>query len=166
MLNIKELVMQSNIKPNLKSNDNTNKSIKDFDTLMDKIKNELMDSIQPYVLNNINSYQIKQIKKKFSLDQEYKVRTYKREKDYALKVFPVGNLKRLAEQKAQEVIMNGNIINLPHMGGYERFVIHDYLKNRNGIKTQSYGKEGKDRHIKICPLFGRKPKKAKKKLTI
>ena len=159
--------MHSNKKSvnNLQSSD-SNKSKNNFENLINTIKDELKESIQPYVINNTNSYQIKQIKKQLSLNSEYKIRTYKREKYSDLKVFPVGNLKRLAEQKAQEVIMNGKILSLPHMGAYERFVIHDYLKNRNGIKTQSYGKEGKDRHIKIYPLFGRKPKKAKKKLTI
>ena len=43
-------------------------------------------------------------------------------------------------------------------------LVHDYLKDRDGIKTESYG-EGKDRHIEIQPLFGRSPKKSKRRLT-
>lgn len=151
---------------NLQKSSDNNKSNQEIDTLIDTIKDELNDSIKPYILINLNPYQIKQIRKKLSLDNEYIIKMYTRDKETTLKVFPVGNLTRLAEQKAQEVIMNGKTISLPHMGAFERFVIHDYLKNRNDIKTKSYGREGKDRHIKILPLFGRKLKKAKKKLTI
>ncbi len=142
-----------------KTKENANK-------LIETIKNDLQNSIHPYILNNVNFDLIKQIKNELSSEQEYKIKTYRNGKDITLKVYPVGTLKRLAEQKAQEVLMNGKKISLPHMGAFERFVIHDYLKSRNGIKTQSFGKEGKDRHIKIYPLFGREPKKAKKKLTV
>jgi len=134
--------------------------------LIETIKHELKDSINPYILDNVNSHVINRIKKELSSEQEYRVKTYKNGREITVKIYPVGNLKRLAEQKAQEVLMNGKKITLPHMGAFERFVVHDYLKSRNGIKTQSFGKEGKDRHIKIYPLFGREPKKAKKKLTI
>jgi len=142
------------------------KTKEDINKLIETIKNDLQNSIRPYILNNVNSDLIKQLKNELSSEQEYKIKTYKKGKDITLKVYPVGNLKRLAEKKAQEVIMNGKKITLAPMGAFERFVIHDYLTSRNGIKTQSFGKEGKDRHIKIYPLFGREPKKAKKKLTI
>jgi spoIIIJ-associated protein len=81
-----------------------------------------------------------------------------------MKVYPVGKLRRFAEQKAQEVLMKGESEILPPMGSFERFVIHDYLKNRDGVRTESFG-EGKDRHVEIFPLFGRNPKKVKRKLT-
>ncbi|MFO7890161.1 MAG: R3H domain-containing nucleic acid-binding protein [bacterium] len=151
---------------NVNSDKNNSKSKKNIDEIINTIKNELTDSIHPYVLNDLNPHQIQQIKKKLLIDKEYKIKTYKQGRDIKVKIFPLGNLKRFAEQKAQEVLMKGEKIKLPHMGAFERFIIHDYLKSRNGIKTKSFGKEGKDRSIQIYPLFGRKPKKAKKKLTI
>lgn len=141
-------------------------SKENIDQLVNTIQKELTDSIHPYVLQDLNFHGVQQVKKKLSINQEYKIKTYKHGKEITVKVFPIGNLKRLAEQKAQEVLMKSEKIKLPHMGAFERFIIHDYLKSRNGIKTKSVGKEGKDRHIQIYPLFGRKLKKAKKKLSI
>jgi predicted RNA-binding protein Jag len=51
------------------------------------------------------------------------------------------------------------------MGSYERFVIHDYLKDRDGVYTESEGEEGKNRHVVIHPHFGRMLKKAKRRLS-
>lgn len=124
----------------------------------------LFDSMQPYAIPGLNAFQRRQVHLHFKKSQEFEVKSYKEtEEDVTLKVFPVGMLKRLAEQKAQEVLMQGEIADLPPMGSFERFVIHDYLKERDGIKTESEG-EGKERHIRIMPIFGRNLKKAKKRL--
>lgn len=150
----------------MQRNNNKSNPKENINKLVDTIKKDLTDSIHPYVIKNIDFNNIYKIKKELSTNQEYKIKSYKQGKEATVKIFPVGNLKRFAEQKAQEVLIKKEKIDLPHMGAFERFIIHDYLKSRNGIKTKSFGKEGKDRHIQIYPLFGRKPKKAKKRLTI
>jgi hypothetical protein len=130
------------------------------------IEERLHDSIQPLTLNNLDDSKGTAIMNHFEKSQEYQVKSY-REKDATIfRVYPVGKLRRLAEQKKQEVLMKGKPEILPPMGSFERFIIHDYLKERDGIRTESYGEKGKDRHIEIFPLFGRNLKKIKKrKLT-
>ena len=129
------------------------------------IEETLVNSIQSITFRELSGYQRKAIQKHFEHIQEYRIKTYRERDDVIMKVYPVGQLKRLAEQKTQEVLMKGKPEALPPMGSFERFVIHDYLKEREGIKTESFGEEGKDRHIEIYPLFGRTLKKTKKKLT-
>lgn len=124
----------------------------------------LKDSLKPATLLGLNRYQTKEIQRYFEKNQEYKTKTYRKDDGVVLKVFPVGMLKRLTEQKTQEVLMKGKSEVLPPMGAFERFIVHDYLKDREGVRTESFG-EGKERHVEIHPLFGRNPKKAKRKLT-
>ncbi len=118
----------------------------------------------PFKITGLNGFQRKQLYSYFEKKQEYRAKSYREKEEVIVKVFPIGHLKRLAEKAAQEVLMQGDIIDLPTMGSFERFVIHDYLKEREGVKTESYG-EGKDRHIQISPQFGRGLKKTKKRLT-
>lgn len=134
--------------------------------IINSIKEILMNSTQSHLLTDLNNHQRKIVINYFSSNNEYRVKCYKKDNKIILKICPIGNLKRLAEQKIQEVIVNGNSVELPVMGPFERFIIHDYLKERKGVKTKSYGNEGKNRHIKISPLFGRDPKRIKKKLLI
>lgn len=129
-----------------------------------RIEQLLRDSMEPVVIRGLNGFQRKQVHQHLEKTQEYKAKTYRENSDFIMKVYPVGKLRRLAEQKAQEVIMKGESEILPPMGSFERFIIHDYLKDREGVKTESFG-QGKDRHVEISPLFGRNPKKAKRKLT-
>lgn len=124
----------------------------------------LLGKMTSYTLSGLNAFQRKMVHKHFEKTQEYKSKTYREDDDYILKVFPVGQLRRFAEQKAQEVLMQGESEALPPMGSFERFVIHEYLKDRSGIQTESFG-EGSDRHIEISPIFGRTLKKAKRRLT-
>lgn len=133
-------------------------------TLINRIEENLRESLEPMIIHDLNSFQRKQIYEKFEKSLEFKIKTYREQDQSIIKVYPVGKLRRLAEMKAQEVLMKGEEEDLPPMGSYERFVIHDYLKDREGIKTESFG-EGKERHIKLLPIFGRTPKKAKRKLT-
>lgn len=129
------------------------------------IEETLVSSIQPLTIRELNGYQRKAVLQHFEHVQEYRLKTYREKENVIMKVYPVGQLKRLAEQKTQEVLMKGKFEALPPMGSFERFVIHDYLKEREGIKTESFGEEGKSRHVEIHPLFGRALKKAKKRLT-
>ena len=129
------------------------------------IEETMVGSIQSITIRDLNGYQRKAVQNHFEPIQEYRIKTYHEKDHVIIKVYPVGQLKRLAEQKTQEVLMKGKPEALPPMRSFERFVIHDYLKEREGVKTESYGEEGKDRHVEIHPLFGRTLKKAKKKLT-
>lgn len=70
----------------------------------------------------------------------------------------------MTETKVQEVLMSGEAVSLPPMDSFERFIIHEYMKNRGGVRTESTG-EGEERHVVIFPIFGRTPKKAKRRLT-
>ena len=128
------------------------------------IERSLQDSIESVMVQDLNSFQRKLIHDHFEKSQEYKIKTYRENDNVTMKVYPVGKLRRLAELKAQEVLMKGETEVLPPMGSFERFVIHDYLKDRDGVRTESFG-EGRERHIEINPLFGRSPKKIKKRLT-
>lgn len=128
------------------------------------VEESFQDSMKPVVIREFNGFQRKLIHQHFEKNEEYQVKTYHEEDTVIMKVYPVGKLKRLAELKAQEVLIKGETEVLPPMGSFERFVIHDYLKDREGVRTESFG-EGKERHIEINPLFGRSPKKVKKRLT-
>lgn len=131
---------------------------------IDAAMEHLQDSLTPYEIHDLNGFQRKQIHRFFERKQEYAVKTYRNEEIFVMKVFPVGRLRRLAEQRAQEVLMKAETIALPPMGSYERFVVHSYLKDRGGVNTESSG-DGADRHIEISPVFGRTLKKAKRRLT-
>jgi predicted RNA-binding protein Jag len=78
----------------------------------------------------------------------------------------VGNLRRYAQQKAEQAIRTGERVVLPHMNDYERFIVHDALKDLTSVKSASYG-EGENRHIEIEPdLFGRGLKRIIKKIRL
>lgn len=129
-----------------------------------KAEEALKDGNESYKIYGLNGFQRKQVYSHFERTQEYKAKSYKENDGVVVKIYPIGKIKRLAEQKAQEVLMQGVSIDLPAMSSFERFVIHDYLKEREGVQTQSFG-EGKDRYIQISPQFGRSLKKVKRKLT-
>ncbi len=126
----------------------------------------LVDTITPITLEGLDQSQRRELYHYFDRGNEYRVKTYSEGEVSVLRIFPVGNLKRLAEQKIQEVVMRGRLESLPVMGSFERFIIHDYLKEREGVRTESVGEKGKDRHIEIHPVFGRSLKKVKKKIRL
>ena len=129
-----------------------------------QVEETLQGSLKCATIRGLNVHQKRDILQHFGKTEEYKVKVYHDKEEITLKIYPIGNLKRLAEQKTQEVLMKGKPESLPPMGSFERFVIHDYLKDRDGIKTESFGEEGVDRHVEIHPLFGRDLKKAKRRL--
>lgn len=140
----------------------------EMDPKVKQALNEALESLQgglePHEIHGLNAFQRKQVHRHFERLLEYGVKTYRLDEEaYVMKIFPVGSLKRLAEQKAQEVLMQGESGDLPAMGAYERYVIHDYLKDRAGIQTLSEGEED-ERHIRILPVFGRSLKKTKRRL--
>ncbi|HDQ46008.1 MAG TPA: hypothetical protein ENN17_11020 [bacterium] len=125
---------------------------------------QLQDGLEPFEIHDLNGFQRMQVHRFFEKKQEYALKTYRNGEDFVLKIYPVGALKRLSEQRAQEVLMKGEPESLPPMGSYERFIVHTYLKDRGGIRTESHGEDA-ERHIEILPVFGRSLKKIKRKLT-
>jgi len=135
----------------------------DVKAWIDKAERDLIDSLSYFEIPDMNPFQRKQIYRHFEKTNEYAVKAYRNEETVTLRIYAVGALRRLAEQQTQEVLMSGRAVHLPIMGSFERFVVHDYLKDREGVNTESAGERGEDRHIVISPLFGRSLKKAKKK---
>jgi len=135
--------------------------------LLGQIREDLSDSIVPISLTHLNAFERKQIHREFDKDPAVKTKTYRLdEEQYELRIYPVGNLRKYAEKKAEEAIQTGKKVVLPHMSSYERFIVHEALKNHEAVKAISYG-EGDDRHIELEPeLFGRGLRRIIKKIKL
>lgn len=131
-----------------------------IESLIRKIREELSDSIEPVSIPDLNAFERKLIHRQFDNNSEIVTKTYRLgEKEYELRVYPIGNLKRYAQKKADEAVATREKVILPHMSSYERFIVHDYLKTLDTVKTVSVG-EDDDRHIEIEPaVFGRSLKR-------
>jgi predicted RNA-binding protein Jag len=138
------------------------------DHVKDTIRNAMehfLDSVEPYAIPGFNPFQRKQIHRHFERTAEFKVRAFRDERgETILSVVPVGKLQRMAETLVQEVLLSGESRSMPPMDSFERFIVHEYLKSRGGVRSESQG-EGTGRHVDVIPLFGRVPKKAKRRLT-
>ncbi len=62
----------------------------------------------------------------------------------------INYLKNIANEMAQEVILNGRATTMEPMNSYERYLIHLELKKNKQVKTESIG-QGEDRKIVISP---------------
>jgi spoIIIJ-associated protein len=60
-------------------------------------------------------------------------------------------LERQADQAATDALKNGRPVALDAMSATERKVVHEYLKDRDGVETYSEGAEP-DRHLVVAPL--------------
>ena len=149
-----------------KHSDSSRINIGKIDRILIEIQRHLRDSLKPYTIKNLNSYERKRIHSFFDDKEDFKTKTYRREDLFVLKVFPVGNLKQTAKEKAEQVLETGEVYTFPYLPGYERFIIHNYLKDFKGIETKSVGEEN-DRRLEIRPVkFGRVLKKIIKKIKI
>ncbi len=124
-------------------------------------------SHEPVALENLAPFERKQIHQHFERRKMmYETKTYRRGEEYVLWIFPVANLKKFAESKAQEALTRGEEIALPSMSNYERFIVHNILKEFGSVETSSAG-EGDGRHIVIQPKkFGRSLRKIVKKIKL
>ena len=129
-----------------------------------RVEASSFENYEPVILTGLNSFQCNQAQRILEKANEYQVKGYREGDLMVLKVYPVGRLRRLAEQMAQEVMLKGEAVELPKMGSFQRFVVHEYFKDRQGVRTESFG-EGEDRRIRIQQQYGRVMKKIKKKLT-
>ncbi|MBC8186072.1 hypothetical protein H8E88_33735 [candidate division KSB1 bacterium] len=137
-----------------------------IDRILIDVQRNLRDSLEPFSLNNLNSFERKKIHSFFDAKADYETKTYRRNGEYVLKVFPVGNLKREAKEKAEHVLKTKEVYTFPFLPGYERYVIHNYLENFDGVKTKSTGEEN-ERRLEIHPVrFGRTLKRIIKKIKI
>ena len=137
-----------------------------IDRILIDVQRKLRDSYRPEVLENLNGFERKCIHRFFEDKPEYQTKTYRQEDRFVLRVYPIGNIKKFAEEKAREASASGSPVTLPPMGNYERFVIHDFLKDWKGIETHSYG-EGAERRVEIRPVkFGRTLKRIIKKIKL
>jgi predicted RNA-binding protein Jag len=137
-----------------------------IDQILIDIQRKLRDSFEPYSVENLNSFERKRIHSFFDNKEDFETRTYRMGEQFILKVIPVGNLKRLAKENAEKVLQTGETIVMPYMGNYERFIIHNYLKDFDGIETKSVG-EGQERRLEIKQAkFGRSLKRIIKKIKI
>ena len=151
----------------MRTKEKNNKSARGkIERLLRRVREELDNSIEPITLSKLNAFERKLIHRAFDHNPDIVTKTYRDGDDYELRVYPVGNLRRYAETKAQEAIEKGERVVLPHMSSYERFIIHDALKDRDDIKSISQG-EGEDRHIVLEPnIFGRGLKRIIKKIRL
>ena len=141
-------------------------NIDKIDRLLIDAQRKLRDSLEPVSLENLNSYERKMIHSFFDDRDDYVTKTYRRNDQFVLKIFPVGNLQRQAKEKAEHVLETGEVYTFPFLRGFERYVIHNYLQNFEGIETISIG-EDNERRLEIRPVrFGRSLKKIIKKIKI
>ena len=142
-----------------KSGDKIHRILKD-------VQRKLQDSHKPEVLKHLNSFERKQIHRFFDDKPDFETKTYRTDGDFVLKVYPIGKIKELAQTKAQQAIETQNAVSLPSMGSFERYVVHDALKDFEQIETKSTG-EGLERHVEIHPVkFGRGLKKIMRKIKL
>jgi len=129
---------------------------------------KLAESTQPVQLANLNAIERKQIHRHFDrLKPAFETKTYRGEGEtQVLWVFPIANLKKFAQEKAKEALETDTAVALPPMSSYERFVVHNVLKEIDSIESLSAG-EGAERHVEIQPQkFGRGLKKIIKKIKL
>jgi predicted RNA-binding protein Jag len=137
-----------------------------IERILTDVQSNLQESHKPEVLKNLNSFERKQIHRFFDDKPDFETKTYRTNGDFVLKVYPIGKIKELARDKAAEAVETHNMISLPCMGSYERFIVHDTLKDMEQIETKSNG-EGVDRRVEIHPVrFGRGLKKIMKKIKL
>ncbi len=134
--------------------------------ILSEIQTNIIDSIEPITLSKLNSFERKLVHRHFDHNPDIVTKTYRNGEEFDLKIYPVGNLRKFAEGKAEEALQTRKKVALPHMSNYERFVIHDALKNMDSVKAESFG-EGEERHIEISPdAYGRGLKRIIKKIKL
>lgn len=138
----------------------------DIDQIIAEIQNKLSDSTTAIDLPNLNAFERKRVHSYFDNDVDFQTKTYRIDNEYILKIYPIGNLKRMADKMARQVLESGESIFLSNLGNYERFIIHDHLKSFEGIETISTG-EGDQRVLEIKrKQFGRSLRRIIKKIKL
>jgi predicted RNA-binding protein Jag len=137
-----------------------------IDRILIDVQKKLKNSFNSVTVDQLNAFERKRIHSFFDHKPEYQTKTYNEDGKYVLRVFPIANLKKEADQKAKYVLESGETIAFSNLGKYERFLVHDHLKNLDGIETVSIG-EGEERTLYIKKKqFGRSLKRIIKKIKI
>jgi predicted RNA-binding protein Jag len=137
-----------------------------IDRILIDVQRRLRDSIDRVVLEGLDSFERKRIHRFFERVEGVETRTVREGDNYRLHIIPVGNIQKLAREKAEEVLRTGQPVSLPPMGSYERYLVHTALKDVDGVETESQG-EGEERHVEIRPKrFGRSLKRIIKKIRL
>lgn len=135
---------------------------------------KLEETYHPVQIENLNPLERKQFHQHFERRKSrYQTKTYRNEENHVLWIFPLANLKKFVEGKAQEALASGENVTLPPMSNYERFLAHNMLKELGTVESSSEG-EGEARHILIqpkkiappAPSFGRTLRKVAKKIKL
>ncbi len=134
--------------------------------IIQEIDDKLKDSIQPQIVEGLNSFERRLIHRHYDHNPDVETRTYRRAGSFTLYVYPVANIENFAREKARQVLEQGESIDLPPMGSFERYIVHNCLKEIDGVETISFG-EGRERHVQIInKKFGRGLKKIVKKIKL
>jgi len=150
-------------RPEREANEQESAKVK---ALVEQVINEIGDSLEPASLTGLNAFERKLVHRQCDHTPDLVTKTYRKGEDYELKIYPVGNIRKFAQSKADEAIQSRKKVVLPHMSSYQRFVIHDALKNMETVKAESFG-EGEERHIEIIPeAYGRGLKRIIKKIKL
>jgi hypothetical protein len=139
-----------------------------INALIHDAEQKLAEAIHPLQLPNLNSFERKQVHQHFERRQpDFETKTYRGDGEvHVLWVFPISNLKKFVQEKANEALATDSEVTLPPMSSYERFVVHNVMKEMEGVEAVSIG-EGAERHIEIHPKkFGRGLKKIMKKIKL
>jgi len=135
--------------------------------LISGVEEKLQESIKAESLEGLNSFERKMVHRHFDHNPDFETRTYRKEDKFTLTIYPVGNIKKFAKDKAQELFDTGTeVSDLPPMGSYERYIVHAALQDIAGVETTSHG-EGSERHVQIVSKkFGRSLKKIVRKIKL
>jgi predicted RNA-binding protein Jag len=136
------------------------------DKIINDVQKELQGAITPVAVENLNAFERKQIHSYFDRKSDFKTKTYRNGEEHILKIYPVANLCRLADKRATQVMETGESFYWENLGNFERFIIHNHLKNFESVETISHG-EGESRMLEIKPKqFGRSLKRIIKKIKL
>ncbi len=145
------------------NNNHDNRNIRE---MLKQVERRLSEGIKPEALPGLNSFERKLVHRHFDHNADYETRTYRNGEQFTLYIYPVGNIERFAQDKAREALDTGDPVSLPPMGSYERYLVHNVLKEMSGVETLSHG-EGGDRHVEIISRkFGRGLRKIAKKIRL
>ncbi|MCA9733021.1 MAG: hypothetical protein H6696_00355 [Deferribacteres bacterium] len=146
-----------------------NRNREDDEKIQRTIRNAqemLQDSIHAVCLEELNAYERMRVHQFFDNKGDFETKTYRNGEEHLLWIFPVGKIREYVLEKAREAVKTGEEIELHPMSNYERFIVHDVLKDDESVETTSIG-EGDERFVKIVPVrFGRKLRKMARKLKL
>ncbi len=137
-----------------------------IDKVLIDVQRKLQGSVVAAELDNLSAFERKRVHSFFDNKSDFKTKTYRNGEQYVLKVFPIGNLCRAADEKVNQVLESGESYMWENLCNFERFIIHNHLKDYESVETASIG-EGQERKLEIkSKPFGRSLKKIIRKIRL